>query len=261
MCLDTPVIFMTSTHPKTEYPEYDPTDPDSLDEYYESTKLEARFDPLTIQSLVVEAIPKHAAYEMMFDEYIKQRSQLMNRDDSEHKRLSFYLPLFPAMLSADFATEYKLSYHRFLIFAIELGLIMFKYDYNEEYKLSKQGKRELSKTVTTSTRKLHYLQMDKQKICVGSCDNQRHGASKHFTPNVPEWLYNAISDCAAYLNMSITDFSYLCWCIGTTRTIPNDIMNPLLDRENSVIIQSFETELSIYTDRIRAIQIHINSCQ
>ena len=77
---------------------------EQYDEYMRDTPLVARFDPMTIQMLVVDAVPKHAAYEMMFDEYLKQRSRFYEYDESEKKRLSFYLPLFPAMLSADFAT-------------------------------------------------------------------------------------------------------------------------------------------------------------
>jgi hypothetical protein len=245
---------MTGKHLRREsYPEYDPADPDSLDEYYESTQLEARFDPYTLQLLVVEAIPKHAAYGMLFEEYIQQRKRFMAYDDTEKKRLSFYLPLFPAMMSADYATEFKISYHQFLMFMIELGLITFLFDYNHQYQVVKEGKKTLSKLVTSERNRIYYLQMDKQTICIGSCAGSRSGKVKHFTPAVHEWLYNAVTDSANYINMSISDFVYLCWCIGVQRSLTNDQSNPILTRDNTTLLEMFDYELNIYSNHIENI--------
>ena len=241
---------MTGKSNSKDYPENDPADPDSLDDYYESTKLEARFDPLTIQLLVVEAIPKHAAYGMMFDEYIKQRRQFSQYDSTEKKRLSFYIPLFPAMMSADYATEFKISYHQFIVFMVEIGLITFMYDYHDQYQTVKEGKQTLSKLVTSERNRIYYLQMDKQTICLGSCGSKQATKAKHFTPNVPEWLYNAITDSANYINMSISDFVYLCWCVGMQNSLPNDQANSILDKDNAAILGSFDHELTIYSSRI-----------
>ena len=226
------------------------SDPDDLDEYYDSTKLEARFDPLTIQLLVVEAIPKHAAYGMLFDDYIQQRKRFMSYDETEKKRLSFYLPLFPAMMSADYATEFKISYHQFVVFMVELGLITFLFDYNDQYHIVKDGKKTLSKLVTSERNKIYYLQMDKQTICIGSCGGFKNGKAKHFAPNVPEWLYNAITDSATYINMSISDFIYLSWCVGMRSSLTSDQANPVLDKEISDILTSFDHEFIIYASRI-----------
>jgi hypothetical protein len=224
--------------------------PDDLDDYYESTKLEARFDPLTIQLLVVEAIPKHAAYGMLFEDYIKQRKKFMSYDETEKKRLSFYLPLFPAMMSSDYATAFDISYHQFLVFMVELGLITFMYDYHDQYQTVKEGKKTLSKLVTSERNRIYYLQMDKQTICIGSCGGFKNGKTKHFSPTVPEWLYNAITDSATYINMSISDFVYLCWCVGMKSALTNDQANPILDKDNTGILTSFDHEFSIYADRI-----------
>jgi hypothetical protein len=231
---------------------------EDYDEYVEETKLEARFDPLTIQMLVVEAIPKHAAYEMMFDEYLKQRSRFYEYDETEKKRLSFYLPLFPAMLSADFATEYQISYHSFLVRLIELGLIHFQYDYHEEYQFIKNSKKNLSKLIKTETKKSYYLQLNKQNISLGSCAGARMSGTKHFTPSVPEWLYNAVSDCSAYINTTTSDFVYLCWCIGLLETIPERISNPVILLESELITRDFRREILILNERIKDIVFEIN---
>lgn len=233
---------------------------EDYDEYIEGTKLEARFDPMTIQLLVTEAIPKHAAYEMMFDEYLKQRSRFYEYDETEKKRLSFYMPLFPAMLSSDFATEYKISYHSFLVRLIELGLIHFQYDYHEQYQFIKTSKKNLSKLITDDFKKTYYLQLDKQNICLGSGCEARSSKTKHFTPNVPEWLYNAVSDCSAYMNTSISDIAYLSWCIGLVETISPDITNPIIIKESQNIIDSFNRELYIQERRISDILSIINVC-
>jgi len=232
---------------------------EDYDEYVEETKLEARFDPLTIQMLVVEAIPKHAAYEMMFDEYLKQRSRFYEYDESEKKRLSFYIPLFPAMLSADFATDYKISYHAFMVRLIELGLVHFQYDYNEQYQFIKTAKQNLSKLITDDEKRAYYIQLDKQSICLGSCGNMKtSGRTKHFTPSVPEWLYNAATDCSSYINTTTSDFVYLCWCIGLVETLPEEITNPVIVRESRNIISEFDRELRILEKRIKQTVSEIN---
>lgn len=233
---------------------------EEYDEYIENTPLEARFDPMTIQMIVTEAIPKHAAYDMMFDEYIKERTKFYEYDPSEKKRLSFYLPLFPAMLSADFATEYKISYHAFVVRLIELGLIHFQYDYHDEYQNIKTVKKNLSKLITTPTRKAHYLQMNKQDICLGSCAGARTPSNKHFTPSVPLWLYNAVTDCSSYINMSISDLVYLCWCIGLSKTIPESISNPVILLESELVMRDFDREIQILNKRIIDIESEINAC-
>jgi hypothetical protein len=232
---------------------------EDYDEYVEETKLEARFDPLTIQLLVVEAIPKHAAYGLMFDEYLKQRSRFYEYDASEKKRLSFYLPLFPAMLSADFATEYKISYHAFLVRLVELGLIHFMYDYHEEYQFIKTSKKNLSKLIHNETKKAYYLQLNKQNICLGSCNGARSLSTKHFTPSVPEWLYNAASDCSAYINTTTSDFIYLCWCIGLVETIPSHISNPVILLESELLVKDFSREIKILNERIKDIVCEIST--
>lgn len=245
---------MTAHHTQDFYQE-------DYDEYIEETKLEARFDPLTIQSLVVEAIPKHAAYELMFDDYLKQRSRFYEYDQSEKKRLSFYLPLFPAMLSADFATEYQISYHAFLIRLIELGLIHFQYDYHDEYQFIKTAKKNLSKLIVSDSKKRHYLQLNKQNIGLGSCAGKSTSVTKHFTPNVQDWLYNAVSDCSSYINMTISDFSYLCWCIGLIETVPETVTNPIIVKESADVLNNFDGEFKILNSRIKDIVSEINGIE
>ncbi len=244
---------MTGKSHTQDYPEYDLNNPESYEEYISSTPLEARFDPATIQIMVVEAIQKHAAYEMQFDEYLRQRSRFSEYDESEKKRLSFYLPLFPAMRSQDFAYEYEISLNKFLVNLVELGLITFLYDYHGDCSETKRAKHELSKAITSERTKILYLQVDKQKINLGSTVGSRDGISKHFSPGVQEWFYNAINDAAAYLNMTTSDLAYLCWCIGVQKTLKQDIIDKMLDKDIDNVMQLFRYELEIYLNRINSL--------
>ena len=224
---------------------------EDYDEYIQNTPLEARFDPATLQMLVVEAIPKHAAYEMMFDEYLKERNRFAEYDESKTKRLSFYIPVFPAMRSMDFAYEYKISLHKFLVNIVELGLITFMYDYHDEMETIKRGRASLGPSLSSQSSKIHYLQIGKQKITLGSGCSARTDASKHFAPSVQIWMYNALTDAAATLNMSCTDLAYLCWCIAVKKTINNNIVDKFVDSDISDILTYFNVELEIYTRRIK----------
>lgn len=220
------------------------------DEYIENTPLEARFDPMTIQMLVVEAVPKHAAYEMMFEEYLKERTRFIDYDNSEKKRLSFYLPTFPAMRSMDFAFGFGISIHRFNTVLLELGLITFLFDYHTEISTIKDTRKNIGSYITDRTTQMRYMQIDSQKISVGSCNGYRKGDTKHFAPNVQEWLYNAIGDTAAYLNMSISDIVYLCWCIGAQKTLPMGMVDTMLNSEFSNILDAFNISIKIQSDNI-----------
>lgn len=223
---------------------------EEYDEYMSNTPLEARFDPLTIQMLTVEAIPKHAAYDMTFGEYLKQRSRFSEYDQSEKKRLGFYLPVFPAMRSQDFAYYYKVSLHRFLVMLIELGLITFLYDYHSDISTAKQVKMDLSKTITTERARMRYMQINKQTISLNISSGYRNGSVKRFTPYVPEWMYNAATDKAADLNMTIADMAYICWNIGAQKTLDLGMVDPVLDRDISTIMQTFQFELEAYIKRL-----------
>lgn len=233
---------------------------EEYDEYMKATPLEARFDPTTIQMLVVEAIPKHAAYEMMFDEYLKQRSRFSEYDDSAKKRLSIYLPLFPAMRSQDFAYECKVSLHKFLVTILELGLITVLYDFHEDCSEAKMSKDLLSKSIRDSRSKLRYLQIDKQKVGLSSGAGMRVGGSRHFTPHVQEWMYNAVNDTAAYLNMTASDLAYLCWCVGVQKTLPLGMVDVMLDKDIDIIVDTFRYELLMYVKRINGLvsEIHVS---
>lgn len=240
-------------HHSEEYPDYDLTDSDSYTNYIESTPLEARFDPNTIQLMVIEAIPAHKAYTMTFGEYLENRSRFSEYDEAERKRLSFYLPLFPAMRSQDFAYGFKISFHKFLVTIAELGLITFLYDFHEECSVSKIAKHSMAASIKSGYTKVLYMQIDKQKIGLSSASGVKQGAARHFTPSVPEWLYNAITDTAAYLNMTTSDLVYLCWCIGVQKTLPNDMVDIMLDQDLDAILQGFGYELDIYVKRINGL--------
>lgn len=220
---------------------------------------EERFDWKTISHAVIQWIPKHKAYGMTFEEYQKERSKFSEFDTSEKKHLTFYLPLFPSMISGDISQEYKLSKNRFIVMLIELGLITFQYDYHEQYSIAKSTRRNVSKLVTNESSRMCYIQLDKQNITLNSCS--RGSGHKHYSPNVPEWLYDAISDASTNINMTISDFAYLCWCIGMVKSVPMEIRNPVLNSDIELILKQFDYEFKMYTTRIKDILCKIKDEQ
>jgi hypothetical protein len=226
------------------------SDPDNLDEYYGSTRLEARFDPLTIQLLVVEAIPKHAAYGMMLDEYQKQRSRFSAYDDTEKKRLSFYFPSFYGRIAGDMAIIHDVSQYRFLTLLTEIGLITFQYDYHDDYSEVRGCRKELVSCITSDTNRDLYTQLERHTLDLCSSVGARMGKAKHFVPTVPEWLYNAITDTATNLNMSTSDFIYLCWCIGVVNALPESSIPEFVGKDINDIIKRFGRELKEYSYQV-----------
>lgn len=231
---------------------------EEYEEYMRDTPLVARFDPMTIQLLVTEAVPRHAAYGMMFDEYAKQRSRFTEYDDSEKKRLSFYFQRLPSRVSSDLAFTYKTSHHRFMILIIELGLITFHVDYHDEYNMAKTIRKKVFDGVETETNLKQYMQIEKQTIELGSGAGRMQGSTKHFVPSVPEWLYNAVTDASIYLNMSISDFTYLCWCIGVRNNLPDSVLPKIMGQKFDDTINTFNFELNEYID---SINIHIDKME
>ena len=220
------------------------------DVYIEETPLEARFDPLTIQCLVLEAVERHEAYGLFFDDYLKKRMQFIGYDESEKKRLSFYLPVFPALRTVDFAVHYRLSITRFMVLLIEIGFINFNYDYNEEMQKLKFVKKQMSSYLSNAAARVRYLQLDNRKITLCHGSPSSGNGSKHFTPHVQEWLYNAINDASSHLNMTISDMVYLSWCIGAQKTLPNEVLDPMLGSDISEIIDIFNISQNIHLQNI-----------
>ena len=220
------------------------------DEYLENTPLEARFDVSTISSLCVEAIPRHAAYGMMLEEYQKQRYCFMQTDTSEKKRLSFYLPAFYGRVAVDLSIMNKLSHYRFLILLCELGILTFQHDFYENYNVIRTGRQKICSLLDTKSSRSLYMQLDHHVIELDSGSGYRGGKAKHFVPTVPEWLYNALSEAATNLNMSNSDFIFLCLCLGIVNALPEDTVPKLVWEEMSEIIHAFEIELSGYTYQI-----------
>jgi hypothetical protein len=233
---------MTSKYPTDDYPDED--------EYLENTPLEARFDVSTISSLCVEAVPKHAAYGMMLEEYQKQRSRFMQTDTSEKKRLSFYLPAFYGRVAVDLSIMNKLSHYRFLILLCELGIITFQHDFFENYNTVRTGRHKICSLLNNKAACSLYMQLDQHTIELNSGSGYHGGKAKHFTPTVPEWLYNALTETATNLNMGISDFVFLCLCIGIVNALPEDNIPKLVGEEMGEIIHGFELGLSGYTYQI-----------
>ncbi|HUS99453.1 MAG TPA: hypothetical protein VMY59_03945 [Candidatus Thermoplasmatota archaeon] len=220
------------------------------DEYMENTPLEARFDVSTISSLCVEAIPRHAAYGMMLDEYQKQRARFMQSDTSEKKRLSFYLPAFYGRVAVDLSIMSKISHYRFLILLCELGIITFQHDFYDNYHVIRNGRHKICSLLNTESNRSLYMQLDQHVIELDSGRGYRGGKAKHFVPTVPVWLYNAVSETATNLNMGNSDFVFLCLCIGIVNALPEDDIPKLVGEDLNEIIHGFELGLSGYTYQI-----------
>jgi hypothetical protein len=244
---------MTGKHSTREsYPEYDPADPDALDEYYETTPLEARFDISTLQLLVVEAIPKHAAYGMMFEEYQKQRNRFAGFDTSEKKRLPFRLPAFHGRVAADLAILNDTSFYHFLVLIIELGLITFQYDFHNDYVDIRDGRKVIFTRLKDEENLSLYMQLEQHTIEMCSGTGAKAGKSKLFTPTVSEWLYNAISDVSTNMNMSVSDFVYICWCMGIQNALPESMIPSMVGRDVESITHRFGRSLKGFNFQIKS---------
>lgn len=228
------------------------------DVYIENTPLEARFDPLTIQCLVRDAIPKHAAYDLSFEEYLEKRSALSEYDQTDKKRLSFYLPIYPSLRSQDYAYKYKLSITKFLVSIIELGLITFLYDYHDEITSIKDSREKMESYLTNERAGMLYIHLDRQKISLDSTAGSRTGGCKHFVPSCQEWLYNAVTDVAAYLNMPVSDLAYLCWCIGLQKTTQENVLDKLTETNIHNVLEQFNFEINILNKRIVTILMELS---
>jgi hypothetical protein len=229
--------------------------PEQYAEYHEqmideTIPMEDRFDWQATKSRCRTGCRTHKAYGMSIDEYVKNRNQYIETDDNEHKQLSFYLPLFPSMVSSDYASLLKISTTRFLIMMIELGLISFQVDYQNQYEVVKIGRENLLKAMRNNETKNVYLQIAKHNIALGSCTGARNKDSKHHTPSVPKWLYDSVSDAATYLNMSTSDLVYLCWCIGVSSSFPPHLKNIMVDEDIQQIITHFKFEIDMYSKQI-----------
>ena len=237
---------------REEYPEFDPSDPDSYDAYIENTPLEARFDVNALQILVVEAIQKHQAYGMLFEEYKKQRNRFSGYDDSEKKRLPFRLPAFQRRAAADLAILHDTPFYHFVVLVVELGLITFQYDYHDEYMQIRDGRKQIFSNLKTEDAQSLYMQLEQHTIEMCSGTGSRSGKSALLTPTVPEWLYNAISDISMNMNMSVSDFVYMCWCTGVQNSLEEHMIPEMVGRDISGITSRFKRSLDGYHYQIKS---------
>lgn len=69
---------------------------------------------------------------------------------------------------------------------------------------------------------------------------------------VPDWLYDAVSDVAVNLNMSVSDFVYLCWCIGASTAISENMVPEIVGKDFSAILSRFRMSMEGYTFQIKS---------
>ena len=220
------------------------------DEYVENTPLEARFDYLTIEMAVTEAFPKHEAYGMLFKDYHAKRAQLQGYDETDKKRLSFRFPSHFAHVATDIALRQKVSLHRALILLIELGLIHFQVDYHDEYHDIREWRLASFDNLCDSESLRKYKRIERHNIVLDSGGR----AAPHFAPNVPEWLYNAVMDTKAYLNMTSSDLIFFCWCYGCLNCFEEKTIPPIVKEDLMKVCGDFRYEVQEYQRQIQALK-------
>lgn len=220
----------------------------------EDSGIENKFDWRAIRMLCVEAIPKHKAYGMSFKEYRERRESVLDEDTTERKRLSFFIPTLPNVIAMSYALRYRCSYHRFILLTVELGLIKFQYDYHDEYSAIKRIKSNALDMAIDDIGVEKLIRLSNQSIVLGSGSGKNHpGTTKRFVPSVPEWLYSAVADTAIFLNISMSDLVFLCFCIGLLNSTPKSELNSVIEKYCIDIINGFEIQLTGCTDTINSI--------
>ena len=86
-------------------------------------------------------------------------------------------------------------------------------------------------------------------MCSGA--GARMGKSRRLAPTVHDWLYNAITDIATSLNMSVSDFVYICWCIGINTSLPEGTLTEYVGRDITEILAKFQRELEEYAYQVK----------
>lgn len=233
------------TTPKTDFDfqaEYD--------EYMASTPLEARFDPLTIQQIVVEASPKHQAYGMQFQEYYAARHKMAGYDESETRRMTFYFPSYMANVAVDLSTINKVSTYPFVLALSELGLIHAQVDYADDFTIAKDARLKIFQLVRSDEGQNRYMQLEKQTIELGSAVGARKNKAKHLAPSVPLWFSNAATELACRLNISVSDLIYFSWCYGIVNCLPHEQIPEYILDDISKVVKQFNYEIRQYSERI-----------
>lgn len=202
----------------------------------------------SIRIVCATAIDNHPAYGLTFSEYKKRRWEFLNNDDKDTIRIGFRLPPFIGQISADMALSNGLPHYRMLILLVELGLIHFQRDYHDHYQIIRAIRSNMSTTLATEDARAHYEQARKYTIVMLNYSRD----SKVLTPTVSEWLGNAVKDTAVYLNMSVSEFSYLCWCIGVSNSMRGDLQ-PAVQSEVDKVLKHFDFQIGMYTRFIETI--------
>ena len=214
---------------------------DSLD-----TALQFDWSEDSIRLICTTRAPPHnPAYGMSFAEYKKNRSSITTTNDAEKIRLSFCFPHFITNVSADMAIRNNLSHYRFLVYIIELGLIHFQRDYHDRYSDIRSIREGMFDSLTTDENERIYKQIQKHVI---SFPDMARG--KHITPTVPEWLGNAVKEMSVYLNMTTTDFVYLCWCLGISNSMKDSNLPRQITKLISESLNTFNYEFGAYEKQL-----------
>lgn len=207
-----------------------------------------------IRIICASAVPHHPAYGISFEEYKNNRTKYSD-DEQETTRIASRLPKFISRVSSDMAIMHKISHYRFIVLILELGMIHFKHDYADMYETIRHGREVMFNSLTTERNRMLYEQLDKQNIGMTCTSATR----KLITPTVPLWLGDSVRETATYLNMSVSDFVFLCWCIGISKTIPKERIPNMIQLEITSTLSFFKFEFEVYSDRIIEITSKMSS--
>jgi hypothetical protein len=198
-----------------------------------------------IKLVCTSDIPEHEAYGLNFLQYNKRRSFLHTKEDDESVRVGFRMTDLYATMTLDLATQQNLPPYRFIILILELGLIHFQHNYHDKVETVRALRDASSKMVSNPETERLYMTSKKITVSMGSIKT-----SKLFTPTLPKWLGNAIKNSAMYVNMSTSEFAFLCWCIGVSNTIPG--LQTYIENKLYNDINNFEYEFNNYIESVES---------
>ena len=197
-------------------------------------------------------VPNHEAYGMSFGDYKNRRNSIHTSEDDESIRICFRMTRFLTSISVDLSTLNSMSHYRFIILALELGLIHFQHRYHEDFGILKGIKASNIYGITDSTTEAKYSTLNNYTI---STNSER--SARSLTPTVPQWLGNAIKDNATNLNMSTSEFAFLCWCIGVSSTVTN--LQPYIKTKIETYINKFDIDFNTYMSVVKSVSKDIKN--
>ena len=203
-----------------------------------------QYDWKTVQALCINTVKDHPAYQLSFSEYQERRREFIHGDADVKVHLSYYLPKFIGSVCRILARNHKLSLSHFCTLLIEMGLITFQQDYHDTVSAIAVQNANMYNALEDPKNIRTFKAWDKMTISLNSINGYRDGNSIHQSPMIGEWLAGAIVDTAMNLNMTQSDFAFLCVCKGLIKLNESERLVYSLKIELDEMIAHFESELN-----------------